>query len=157
MRKSKWPFFPLFIMYTCVCVPCECPVAMEASRGCESLTSGITDGCQLPCGCREPNPGPLEKQTVFLIFLLIKFKTKSYWIHFFLQYEPIRERNGILLERGILLNCELRVSVSCCQGRKMASAPLLWSLFCDHPVGSHNVFSVSASVILGNSWPGEVD
>jgi hypothetical protein len=26
----------------------------------------ITDGCELPCGCWELNPGPLEKQSVLL-------------------------------------------------------------------------------------------
>lgn len=25
---------------------------------------GITDGCELPCGCGEPNPAPLQKQPV---------------------------------------------------------------------------------------------
>ena len=31
-----------------------------------SPASGVTDGCELPCGCWESNPGPLEEQPVLL-------------------------------------------------------------------------------------------
>lgn len=30
---------------------------------CASLT-GVTDHCELPCGCRELNPGPLKERLV---------------------------------------------------------------------------------------------
>lgn len=32
----------------------------------QSGGTGVTDGCELPCGCWESNPGPLEKQPVLL-------------------------------------------------------------------------------------------
>ena len=28
--------------------------------------NGVTDSCELPCGCWEVNPGPLEEQPVLL-------------------------------------------------------------------------------------------
>lgn len=28
--------------------------------------TGVRDGCELPCGCRDPNPGPLGEQPVLL-------------------------------------------------------------------------------------------
>ena len=31
------------------------------------LNPGITDSCELPCGCWELNLGPLEKQSLLLI------------------------------------------------------------------------------------------
>jgi hypothetical protein len=35
-------------------------------KGVESSGIGVTDGYELPCGCQELNPGPLEEQPVLL-------------------------------------------------------------------------------------------
>jgi hypothetical protein len=35
-------------------------------EGVISPETGVADGCELPCGCWELNPGPLEEQLVFL-------------------------------------------------------------------------------------------
>ena len=38
------------------------------SVGCvRSLKTGVTDGCELPCGCWKLNPGPLKDQPKLLI------------------------------------------------------------------------------------------
>jgi hypothetical protein len=42
-------------------------LSVEAQRGIESLDTGVSDSCELPCGFWELNPGPQEKQTVLLI------------------------------------------------------------------------------------------
>jgi hypothetical protein len=41
-------------------------VPLEARECVGSSGTGITDGCELPCGSWELNPGPLEKQPVLL-------------------------------------------------------------------------------------------
>ena len=48
----------------------------------------ITDGCELPCGCWELNPGPLEEQPVLLTAEL------SLQSHFLIFFE-----SGILLTK----------------------------------------------------------
>ena len=35
-------------------------------EGIGSPGTGVTDSCELPCGCWELNPGPLEEQSVLL-------------------------------------------------------------------------------------------
>ena len=35
-------------------------------EGVESPGTGVTESCELPCGCWDLNPGPLEEQPVFL-------------------------------------------------------------------------------------------
>ena len=44
----------LLLMYIC------------ARRGRQIPGTGVTDSCELPCGCWELNPGPLEEQPVLL-------------------------------------------------------------------------------------------
>jgi hypothetical protein len=46
-----------------VCVLFTCLVFVEDIG---SSRIGITDSCELPCGCWELNSGPLEEQLVFL-------------------------------------------------------------------------------------------
>lgn len=36
-----------------------CTVISEAGKGIISSETGVTDDCELLCGCQEPNPGPL--------------------------------------------------------------------------------------------------
>ena len=36
------------------------------SKGDRFPETGDTNSCELPCGCWESNPGPLEEQPVFL-------------------------------------------------------------------------------------------
>lgn len=43
---------------------------VPARRGHWILGTGIIDGCELPSGCWESNPGPLEEQTILLIIEL---------------------------------------------------------------------------------------
>ena len=41
-------------------------VSEEARRGHWIPGTGVTNGCELPCGCWELTPGPLEEQSVIL-------------------------------------------------------------------------------------------
>lgn len=57
----------------CVCfacmyvsVPHACHVLLEGKEVIRPLGTGITDDCGLPCGCLEPNLGPLEAQSALL-------------------------------------------------------------------------------------------
>lgn len=47
-----------------VCAPHECKMVQRLEEG--ILRAGVTDGCELPRGCWEASPGPLEKQPVLL-------------------------------------------------------------------------------------------
>jgi hypothetical protein len=50
-----------------VCAPHTCLVFTEArSELLGPLGQGLEEVCELPCGCWELNPGPLEEQPVFL-------------------------------------------------------------------------------------------
>lgn len=42
-------------------------------EGDSSLRTGVTEGCEPPCGCWELNTGPVEDQTVLLIFSVSSF------------------------------------------------------------------------------------
>ncbi|CAO2591764.1 hypothetical protein LEMLEM_LOCUS6464 [Lemmus lemmus] len=54
---------------------------------------GITDGCELPCGCRKPNLGPMLEQQVLLttkpslqqelakLVSLSLFSFRNYFVH----------------------------------------------------------------------------
>lgn len=44
--------------HICVCY------TQGSKEGTRSPGMGVTDGCELPHGCWELNPGPLEEQTV---------------------------------------------------------------------------------------------
>ena len=48
-------------MSTCLRAPMEASRERQIPPG-----NGLTDGCELPCGCWELNPGPLEDQPVLL-------------------------------------------------------------------------------------------
>lgn len=39
---------------------------VEARKGIRSSGIGVPGGCELPCGCREMNVGPIEELHVFL-------------------------------------------------------------------------------------------
>lgn len=41
-------------------------LAVPTEDGVRSSRMGATDGCELPCGCWELYPGPLEEQSVLL-------------------------------------------------------------------------------------------
>ena len=43
-----------------VCVP------SVPEKDIRSPETGVTESCELPCGCWESNPGPLKEQAVFL-------------------------------------------------------------------------------------------
>ena len=47
-------FYDLFIFIFFMCI------------GVKVFGTGVTDSCELPCGCWELNPGPLEEQSVLL-------------------------------------------------------------------------------------------
>ena len=47
-----------------VCMSCVCLAFEEARRGVRSPGTGITDSCELPCGCWQLNAGPLQEQQV---------------------------------------------------------------------------------------------
>ena len=57
--------FILFYMYGCFACMYVCTVWVQRSEEeVGSSGTGVTDGCELPCGCWEPNSGPLEEQAV---------------------------------------------------------------------------------------------
>lgn len=57
-----WSFASMY-----VCVPCACLIPMEARKmKSYPLELKVVDDCEVPCGCRGSNPGPLAKQLVFL-------------------------------------------------------------------------------------------
>jgi hypothetical protein len=39
---------------------------LETKEGVRFPWTGVTDGCELPCGCWESNPGPLQEQPMLL-------------------------------------------------------------------------------------------
>lgn len=41
-------------------------VLREATKSIGTSGTGITDGCELPCGSWEPNSGPMQEELVFL-------------------------------------------------------------------------------------------
>jgi hypothetical protein len=59
-------FIYMAVLPVCVSAPCTCLVSMEASRVVGSTGTGVTDGCELPCGCWELNLGPLQEQPGYL-------------------------------------------------------------------------------------------
>ena len=86
-----------FHVYRCfasmdVCVPCACLVPLETRRGHQVgyPGTGVMDGCELPCGCWEPNPALLQKHLVLLVaepglqpvdlfyFILLYFESGSH-------------------------------------------------------------------------------
>jgi hypothetical protein len=47
-----------------VCLSSMCACCMQSpEEGAGSPETVVTDSCELPCGCSNPNPGPLEKQS----------------------------------------------------------------------------------------------
>ena len=50
----------------CVCAPHVCLMPTEARRGNWILWNWSYRQCELPYGCWELNPGPLEEQSVLL-------------------------------------------------------------------------------------------
>ena len=55
------------ILPACMSVHRVLPGALRRpEEGVGSPGTGITDGCEPPCGCWESNPGPLEEQPVLL-------------------------------------------------------------------------------------------
>ena len=59
-------------MYICVLSVCMseqhlCPwCPWNPEEGVQLPRTGVTDGCELLCGCWETNPGPLQEQPLFL-------------------------------------------------------------------------------------------
>jgi hypothetical protein len=56
-------FYDLVISILCPIVICLLVPVCEDVR---YPRTEVTDRCKLPCGCWEPNPGPLEEQPVLL-------------------------------------------------------------------------------------------
>lgn len=61
--------FRLFSIYACLHV-CLCTICMQcpwtSEDGVRSPGTGFTGGCELSCGCWDPNLGPLQEQQVVL-------------------------------------------------------------------------------------------
>ena len=56
------------LLYYFRCRDVSMHVCMQRpEEGIRSLGTGVTDGCELPCGCWEWNPGPLQEQQLYLI------------------------------------------------------------------------------------------
>ena len=62
----KIQFLVLFYVYECLNV-CKCTHVVHCpQRSEEGVGTGVTDTCQLPCGCWESNPGSLQEQSMLL-------------------------------------------------------------------------------------------
>lgn len=53
--------FIYFVYFACkyVCALCECLASKEAGEGVRCPKTGMAGNCELPCGCRTLNLGPL--------------------------------------------------------------------------------------------------
>lgn len=47
----------------------------DQKRASDPAGAGVTDGCEMPCGCLELNPVLLQEQSVFLTDLLSHLST----------------------------------------------------------------------------------
>lgn len=52
--------------YMYVCAPHACLVPKKPEEAVKFPVAGVADTCELPCRCRELNPGSLEEQSAFL-------------------------------------------------------------------------------------------
>lgn len=62
--------------YLCACHVCAYCLQRSYPLGLELHTDGVTDGCEMPKGCWELDPGPLEEHPVLLtaeLYLLSRF------------------------------------------------------------------------------------
>ena len=55
----------MFFLHACFCTT-GLKFQKRLEEGIRSPGSGVTDGCEPPCGYGELNPGPLEEQPVLL-------------------------------------------------------------------------------------------
>lgn len=60
-------FICMSVLLMYICAPRACLVPSEDRRRYQVLTTGVMDGCDPSCGCRELNPDPLQKQQTILI------------------------------------------------------------------------------------------
>jgi hypothetical protein len=58
---SRWHVLPAYIVELCLC-----STQGSLKRASYPLGTGITEGCESPCGCQGSNPGSLEEQLVLL-------------------------------------------------------------------------------------------
>ena len=67
---NEFTFYFLFCVYGCFACMCLCTMCMQYPQRPEedirSHGTEVKDNCQLPCGCWELNPGPLQEQPVLL-------------------------------------------------------------------------------------------
>lgn len=71
-----WRFYFIIWLFTYenICVPeayiyiymCVFMCLQRPEKGVRSLGSGVTDGCEQPCGLWELNRGPLQEQAMLL-------------------------------------------------------------------------------------------
>jgi len=54
----------IYVLYVYECFVCLYICTLE--EGIRSHGATVIDGCELPCGCWELNPGPLQEQAVLL-------------------------------------------------------------------------------------------
>ena len=53
--------------YIYVCPPCNCWCLQRSGEASRPPWTRSKDGCKLPCGCWESNPGHLEDQVLFTV------------------------------------------------------------------------------------------
>jgi hypothetical protein len=58
--RDLFLFFNLWYVCVCVCV------STESKKMSDPPGSGVTDGCELPCGCWDLNSGPLQERQKYL-------------------------------------------------------------------------------------------
>ena len=70
LPQDQGHFFTFYV-YVCFAwmfayIPYACLAPMEVGRGHQNSGTRAMDGCEPPCGYREPNPGPLQEKEVCL-------------------------------------------------------------------------------------------
>lgn len=56
----------VFCMHICLCTTSMPRFSRGSKRGVRPPRTGVSDGCELPCGCCELNQDPLEEQSTLL-------------------------------------------------------------------------------------------
>lgn len=54
----------MLCLHMCTCTMCTLDTLRGQKRMSDTLELNLTRSCEPPCGCREPNQGPLQEQQV---------------------------------------------------------------------------------------------
>lgn len=80
-------FAYMYVGVVCVCTTHSLEICIE------SPTTGVTDGCEPPCGGWESNQGPLQEQPVLSCPVILLSLASSPFFAFFLILQREKNRN----------------------------------------------------------------